>query len=338
MEEAIEQLCSKISLTEREKIGISVTEGDVDIAKGYGNRCLVGKLWADKVVNKEAFKSVLSGLWRTAEGVVFKEVQDNMWLFEFADEEDKARVMAGRPWSFDRHILVLNEFNGNIPPSQMDFSRSPFWIQAHEMPLVCMTKGVGTKIGRSIGELHEVDVAGDGVGWGRCLRMRVTIDLTQPLERGRALHLDGHSHWIEFKYEKLPTFCFYCGRLVHGKQGCPERPYMHRNSDNVAKQWGVWLRADSGRRKSPVGRGEKWKTPSREEQHSDSEHSSARRPEKGSSGANRNPSWEDPNHAENLENHPEYCLTTEGNKGKSIIQKVNSEISADSYSKGARRA
>jgi hypothetical protein len=27
---------------------------DVDIAKGYGNRCLVGKLWADKVVNKEA--------------------------------------------------------------------------------------------------------------------------------------------------------------------------------------------------------------------------------------------------------------------------------------------
>jgi hypothetical protein len=149
MADDLEQLCSKISLTDREKVGISVTEGDVDTAKGYGGRCLVGKVWAEKVVNKEAFQTVLSRLWRTVEGVVFKEVQDNMWLFEFTDEEDKKRVMAGRPWAFDRQILVLNEFDGNTPPSKMDFSRSPFWIQAHEMPLVCMTKGVGTKIGNS---------------------------------------------------------------------------------------------------------------------------------------------------------------------------------------------
>jgi hypothetical protein len=129
--------------------------------------------------------------------------------------------------------------------------------------------------------------------------MRVTIDLTQPLERRRALHLEGKSHWIVFKYEKLPTFCFYCGRLVHGKQGYPERPYMHRNSDNVDMQWGVWLRADSGRRKSLVSRGEKWKTPTRKEQQSDGEHSSAGHLGKESIGANGNPSWEDLHHVEN---------------------------------------
>ena len=145
--------------------------------------------------------------------------------------------MAGRPWSFDRQILVLNDFDGKVPSSQMDFSQSPFWIQAHDMPLLCMTKGVGTKIGTSMGVLHEVDVAGDGVGWGRCLRMRITMDLTKPLDRGRALNFDGKSHWISFRYEKLPTFCYYCGRMVHGRQGCPERQSGRQNSDAMEKQW-----------------------------------------------------------------------------------------------------
>jgi hypothetical protein len=58
------------------------------------------------------------------------------------------------------------------------------------MPLLCMTKGIAVKIGESLGRLEEVDLAGDGAGWGRCLRIRVEIDLTKPLERGRALKLE----------------------------------------------------------------------------------------------------------------------------------------------------
>jgi hypothetical protein len=72
--------------------------------------------------------------------------------------------MEGRPWSFDRQILVLNEFDGSTPPSQLIFTHSPFWIQAHDMPLICMNKEVGTKMGNSLGELMEIDVAGDGMG------------------------------------------------------------------------------------------------------------------------------------------------------------------------------
>ena len=38
-----------------------------------------------------------------------------MWLFEFTEEEDKIIVMAGRPWTFDHQILILNEFVGACP-------------------------------------------------------------------------------------------------------------------------------------------------------------------------------------------------------------------------------
>lgn len=74
------------------------------------------------------------------------------------------------------------------------------------MPLLSMTKQIGEKIGASLGELEEVDMAGDGNGWRRYLCIRVIIDLLKPLERGRALILNGKSYWVQFKYEKLLLF------------------------------------------------------------------------------------------------------------------------------------
>jgi hypothetical protein len=165
-----------------------------------------------------------------------------LWLFEFSDALDKNWIMEGRPWSYDRRILVLNDFDGWTPPSQLDFSHSPIWVQVHDMPLLCMNKAMGTKIGDSLGKLLDVDVAGDGAEWGRCLRIRVIMDLLKPLDRGRALNLDGKTTWVEFKYEKLPLFCFRCGCIVHGPRGCPVSPPSRLNTED-SKKWGVWLRA-----------------------------------------------------------------------------------------------
>jgi hypothetical protein len=85
-------------------------------------------------------------------------------LFEFGEDDDMRRVLDGRPWSFDRHILVLKEFDGSIPPMQMEFLHSPFWVQVHDMPFLCMTKSIGAKIAMSMGIWEELDVVGNGVG------------------------------------------------------------------------------------------------------------------------------------------------------------------------------
>jgi hypothetical protein len=187
--------------TKGEQTGISITDEDVAEAEEHGANCLIGKVWTKEKITKEAFKTVMAKIWRAEQSITFREVQDNLWIFEFTDEDTKPRVLEGRPWSFDRHILVINDFDGTTTPAQMDFSHSPCWIQVHDMPLLCMTKAVGTKIGESMGEVEDVDVGKDGVGWGRFLRIRVKIDLTQPLERGRALLMGGKSIWVNFKYE-----------------------------------------------------------------------------------------------------------------------------------------
>jgi hypothetical protein len=55
----------------------------------------------------------------------FKEIQDNLWLFEFDEDSDRKCVLEGRPWCYERSLLILNEFDWKTPPSQMEFNSTP---------------------------------------------------------------------------------------------------------------------------------------------------------------------------------------------------------------------
>jgi hypothetical protein len=117
MAEQLEELCGNISLSEGEKARITITEGEIEEVRAQGGRCLIGRIWMGKRVNKEAFKIVLTRVWHTIKGVIFKELDDNIWLFEFEEVDDMRRVLGGRPWSYDSHIIVLTEFDGKTPPA-----------------------------------------------------------------------------------------------------------------------------------------------------------------------------------------------------------------------------
>lgn len=64
------------------------------------------------------------------------------------------------------------------------------------------------QIGKTIGVLsfhgREAEmIAGD------FLRVRVEVDISKPLYRGRKVILDDEEKvWVAFKYEKLPNFCY----------------------------------------------------------------------------------------------------------------------------------
>lgn len=71
------------------------------------------------------------------------------------------------------------------------------------------------------------------------------LDLYKPLARGRAITLHGLKYWIPLQYEKIPRFCFKCGRILHVGDACSESD----QSSNDTHQFGTWLRAvTNGRR------------------------------------------------------------------------------------------
>jgi hypothetical protein len=116
-------------LSKGEQKGTEIVDETIEELRIKGSRCIVGRLGEPKKLNKDAFKAILVRIWRPAGRLIFKEILDNLWLFEFSDERDKQKVMAGRPWSYDRTLLILNDFDGQVPPSQMDFSCTHIWIQ-----------------------------------------------------------------------------------------------------------------------------------------------------------------------------------------------------------------
>lgn len=66
-------------------------------------------------------------------------------------------------------------------------------MRMFNLPLTSMGKEIGYQIGASVGEVEDVDVAEDGVGWGEYLRVRILLDLSKPLSRGRMLKFQDNS-------------------------------------------------------------------------------------------------------------------------------------------------
>ncbi|KAF4356804.1 hypothetical protein G4B88_022261 [Cannabis sativa] len=74
------------------------------------------------------------------------------------------------------------------------------------------------------GDRRRVDTASLKETWGAYLRVRIEIDVTQPLPRGTGFHFQGMASpvWLEFRFENLPDFCHFSGRLNHIVNHCPE--------------------------------------------------------------------------------------------------------------------
>lgn len=47
-------------------------------------------------------------------------------LFEFELEVDVVKVLLGEPWSFDRHLVVLEQYDGSTPVQNLKFNTTSF--------------------------------------------------------------------------------------------------------------------------------------------------------------------------------------------------------------------
>ncbi|XWS60811.1 hypothetical protein CRYUN_Cryun07bG0069500 [Craigia yunnanensis] len=79
--------------------------------------------------------------------------------FKFASKSDKHRILDGSPWSFDKHLLVLKDYDGNLRPTNYVFDSATFWIRVYGLPLKMMNQGMAERIGGKLGILKGVDTS-----------------------------------------------------------------------------------------------------------------------------------------------------------------------------------
>lgn len=253
--EELSKVWNRLRLSEEEESDVVVQEEVLEEGVNRGYNCLVGRLIVDRVIAKNTVRGMLIRRWRPTGELSFKVMGENLFLLEFENPGDKSLVLEGRPWVVDGNLFAIEDFDGISTPASIDFENVAFWVRMYNLPLSCMSRAVGQKLGSTVGEVVEVDTNDDGMGWGGFMRVRIKVNVSKPLARGRTLKVRGRAIWIAFQYERIPRFCFSCGVISHGCRGCQEGGRRRMHGDESDMQFGSWLRAGSPSRRHERGWG-----------------------------------------------------------------------------------
>lgn len=58
-----------------------------------------------------------------------------LFLFKFQGRGDIHRVLEGRPWLFNKHVLLLDEVCLAAQPQSMALDTTPFWLWLYDLPI-----------------------------------------------------------------------------------------------------------------------------------------------------------------------------------------------------------
>ncbi|OMO73432.1 hypothetical protein COLO4_27112 [Corchorus olitorius] len=178
--------------------------------------------------------------WKPELGLSVKEVGEKLYLFEFDDKIERDRVLVTQPWSFQRSLLLLSDYNGYQQPDSVVFDACPFWIRVYGVPPVMMNDMVGYAIGSSIRLVQDVDDSD-----GRFLRIRVEQDIVEPIKKGTTITTPDGDLEVTFTYEKSPDYCYVCGSFIHQEGDCPIGIAQIKLQGFAVKKFSPNLKADS---------------------------------------------------------------------------------------------
>lgn len=240
--EPLEEQYAALNIHDTDEVEIQLDEGVLNPTEDDEIFTLVGTVYTDKIVKFNYMKEILATVWRPIKGMLAKEIAPNLFVFYFFHLKDMKRVLDDGPWSYDQSLLILKELGCNTSPYDVQLNKAEFWVQIHKIPRALTNLKMAEIIGENLGNFVKADISNFDGTWNAFIRLRVSIEVDKPLRRGvRIKQPNGESLWLECKYERLPTFCFICGRLGHADKYCPHQ--LEIDEENFVKLYGPDLRA-----------------------------------------------------------------------------------------------
>lgn len=184
---------------------------------------LIGKVWTCRILNSPALMDTLKKIWQPKYGLETRKIDENTYSFQFYHWRDKRRVLEGQPWHFDKHAICFSEIQDDGKPSEIQLHLMPIWTRFYNLPF----KGRGnddniTTLANKVGVFVKIDKTQE-CAIDRSIRVQVIVDVRYPLKSHVKLKIrGGDSIQIPVKYERLPLFCYICGKIGHGDRDCDE--------------------------------------------------------------------------------------------------------------------
>lgn len=239
--------CTGLRLLAKERAEVEIQNPEVEVGP-----ILVGKFYTKRRVNLESVARVLKIVWKTKDNFEVSDLGENRALFLFKTMDDLDRVMLLGPLSYDKYLLTLHNLQASKSARKVSLDRVSFWVQIHGLPTMSQMKEIGKKIGETLDIVEKTDVEDKGFCMGSCLHIRVLVKTTEPLCRGRNICLGRVDRvWVDFKYERLPIFCYWCGMVDHDEKECIQWIRSTESMRPEEMQFGAWLRDASKRPQKP---------------------------------------------------------------------------------------
>ena len=178
------------------------------------------KFLTSRFLQMEAVARTFKQVWRFNNGFQIRNQGNNTVLFVFDNLVDVDKILNTQPWSFDKHLILMQRYANDVLVNELVFNKVPFWVQVHDIPCSFLTRKVAEKLCDIVGEVQKSIGAMDD-DRGSFFRVRVMGDTTLPLCRGKVISLtNGSKSWVNFKYERLPNVCYWCGQLDRVDRDC----------------------------------------------------------------------------------------------------------------------
>ncbi|KAJ8761865.1 hypothetical protein K2173_005576 [Erythroxylum novogranatense] len=219
-----------LGISNREETPLIVEGLDEDSAI-VDEICLVGEFKTTGSINFIAMRAKLAEIWHPGKGVTIEEIGDQRFMIRFYHEVDVQRLLAGGPYNFNNHLLVLHRVGENEDPLQVPLLNYDIWVQVHNLQTGMMSEAMTIQLGNTLGKFIAYDTKAITMGFRSYMRIKVRLDVREPLlRRKKVLTRQRKEVYVQFKYEKLPLFCYLCGRVGHGESFCPIRMVGVRRS------------------------------------------------------------------------------------------------------------
>lgn len=186
-----------MSLGDREGGDVKLNEND-----SSKNVTIAAKFLTKRALNTESIIRTFNPIWWPNNGFKVRNVGNHTILFIFD------------------HLVMIKRYDYSIPVKDLVFDHVSLWVQVHDIPIKYLSREVVEKLYEATGEVNKKSSLME-VDRGNVMRIRLRVNITLPLCRGRIFTLDNRlKEWVSFKYERLPNVCYWCGQLNHFDGDC----------------------------------------------------------------------------------------------------------------------
>lgn len=151
---------------------------------------LVGHCLTDSMVHFPSLRNTMVDLWHPIGGIYIVVLRDRRYLFQFFNDVDKGGVLMGAPWFFNNHLLILSKTSPVENPMLVPLFASEFWVQIHDLSPGLMSEPMAKQFGNFLGFFLEYDTSIPTMGVQKYMRIRVKLDVNQPLKRRKKIIVD----------------------------------------------------------------------------------------------------------------------------------------------------